>query len=63
MLRPTVNWPLCLGVKPHLEPKIRFFSLSPSFGFVDVGVPFLTRRRVCRLQLLQVLASAVTLVS
>jgi hypothetical protein len=29
-----------LGVKPHLEPKIRFLLLSDSCGFVDVGRPF-----------------------
>jgi hypothetical protein len=61
MLRPTVSRPVYLGVKPHLGPKIRFLLLSDSCGFVHVGAPSLTRRRVCRLQLLLTLASAVIL--
>jgi hypothetical protein len=44
----------------HLGPKTRFLLLSDICGFVDVGSP-LTRGRVCRLQLLLVLASAVIL--
>jgi hypothetical protein len=39
MLRPTVSRPACLGVKPHLGPKIRVLLLSDSFGFVDVERP------------------------
>jgi hypothetical protein len=39
-LRPTVNRPVSLGVKPHLGPKTRFLLLSDSCGFVDVGRPF-----------------------
>jgi hypothetical protein len=39
MLRSTVTRPVCLGVKPHLEPKNRFLLLSDSCWFVDVGRP------------------------
>jgi hypothetical protein len=63
MLLPTVSWPVCLGVKTHLGTKIRFLLLSDSCGFLDVGALFLTRGRLCRLQLLLYLASAVILVS
>jgi hypothetical protein len=35
MLRPMVS----LGVKPHLQSKIRFLLLLDSSGFVDVGRP------------------------
>jgi hypothetical protein len=59
MLRPTVTRPVYLGVKPHLGPKNRFLLLSESCGFVDVPSP--TKWRVCRLQWLLVLASAVIL--
>jgi hypothetical protein len=38
MLRPTVNRPVSLCVKPHLVPKTRFFLVSESCGF-DVGHP------------------------
>jgi hypothetical protein len=39
----------------------RFLLLSDSCGFVDVGALSLTRGRVCRLQLLLALASAIFL--
>jgi hypothetical protein len=45
----------------HLGPKTRFLLLSDSCGFVDVGVHSLTSGRVCRLQFLPGLASAVIL--
>jgi hypothetical protein len=49
--------------RPRLGPKTRFLFLSDSCGFVGCGAPSLTRGRVCRFQLLQALASSVTLVS
>jgi hypothetical protein len=39
MLRPTISWLICLGVKLHVGPKARFLSLSDSCGYVDVGCP------------------------
>jgi hypothetical protein len=36
-LRSTISRPVCLGVKPHLEPIIRFLLLSDSCGFVGGG--------------------------
>jgi hypothetical protein len=39
MLRPTVSWPVCLGVKLHLGPTIIFLLLSHSYGFVAMGRP------------------------
>jgi hypothetical protein len=67
--RPKSKSKLCYGRRsvgqsvwvssPHLGPKTRFL-MSGSCGFVDVGRP-LTRGKVCRLQLLLVLASAVIL--
>jgi hypothetical protein len=38
MLLPMVSWPVCLGVEPHLGPKISFLLLSDYCGFVDVGL-------------------------
>jgi hypothetical protein len=45
----------------HLRLKTRFLLLSDSCGFVDMGPASLTRGRVCSLQLLLVLVSAVIL--
>jgi hypothetical protein len=59
MLLPTVSRRVWLGVKPHLGPKTRFLLLSDSCGFVHVGALSLMRGRICRLQLLLTLASAV----
>jgi hypothetical protein len=39
MLQPTVSRQVCLGVKPNLEHKFKFFVLSESFIFVVVGRP------------------------
>jgi hypothetical protein len=61
MLRPTVSRPVCLGINTHLGLTTRFLVLSDSCGFADVGAFSLTRGRVCRLQLLLDLASAVIL--
>jgi hypothetical protein len=58
MLRPTVNRPVCLGVKPQMGPKTRFLLLSDSCGFVHVGCP-LWREDGCRLQYLLAPCSAV----
>jgi hypothetical protein len=46
---------------PHLGPKTRFLLLSDSCKFVDVGPPSRQRGRICRLQLLLVLAITVIL--
>jgi hypothetical protein len=54
ILQQTVSRPVYLGVKPHLGPQSRFSLLSDSCWFVHVGAPFLTRGRVCHLQLLLV---------
>jgi hypothetical protein len=40
-LRPTVIWPVSLGVKPHMGPKTRCLLLSDSLVFVDVVLPLL----------------------
>jgi hypothetical protein len=61
MLRPTVNRPDYLGVKPHLGPKTRFLLQSNKLWICSCGAPSLTRGRACRLQLLLTLANAVTL--
>jgi hypothetical protein len=37
MLLPVVSQPVCLGIKPHLGPKVRFLLLSDSWGYVVVG--------------------------
>jgi hypothetical protein len=54
------RWSVCLGIT-HLGLTTRFLLQSDSCGFVDVGGLSLTRRRVCRLQLLLAFASAVVL--
>jgi hypothetical protein len=47
-LRPTVSQPVSPDFKPQLRPKTRLL-LSDSCGFVDMGRPSLTRKRVCHL--------------
>jgi hypothetical protein len=59
MLRPTVSRPVCLGVKPHLGPQDQIFITARQLRVSSCGAPSLTRERVCRLQLLLALASAV----
>jgi hypothetical protein len=59
MLQPPVS----LGFKPHVGPKTRVLLLSDNCGFLGCGAPSLTRGRVCRLQLLLALASAVIVLS
>jgi hypothetical protein len=61
MLRPKSVGQSVFVSSSHLEPKTRFLLLSDSCGFVDEGMTSLTRGRVCRLQLLLALASAVIL--
>jgi hypothetical protein len=39
LLRPTFIRPVCLSVKPHLGPKIRFLLLADSCDFFDAGRP------------------------
>jgi hypothetical protein len=61
ILRPTVCRPVCLGVK---HPSGAYDQIFITVGQLQVywcGVLSLTRERVCRLQLMLVLASAVIL--
>jgi hypothetical protein len=61
MLRPTVSWPICLGIK---HPTGAYDQICVSVrqlrGF-SCGALSLTRGRVCRLQLLLAPANAVIL--
>jgi hypothetical protein len=60
-LRLTVSQSVSLGVEPHLGLMTRYLLLLHSYGLVFCGAPSLTRGRVCLLNMLLVLASAVFL--
>jgi hypothetical protein len=63
MLRPTVCRPVCLGVKHPSGAYDQMFITVKQLRVCWCGALSLTRERVCRLQLLLVLARAVILVS
>jgi hypothetical protein len=55
----TVSQSVSLGVEPPLGLMLRYLLLFDSYGLIFCGAPSLTRRRVCLLNVLLALASAV----